>query len=171
MTVTTIGSFSVGDLVPGASLAVSAGVQGINDALPDITARLAALAAFSPLPVDFAASKAMALDIGANLQAAMTLGLSPPDISAQITAVTDLIAVLAAKVSAVNAQLEILTDLQASLDVESIAAYAYDGTKASLGSELGTAVGGGGTHVNALLLVATDSASWAGLSAIVRVTP
>jgi hypothetical protein len=171
MTVTTIGSFSVGDVVPGASLAVSAGVQGINDALPDITARLAALAAFSPLPVDFAASKAMALDIGANLQAAMTLGLSPPDISAQITAVTELIGVLAAKVSAVNAQLEILTSLQTSLAAESIAAYAYDGTRGAMASELGAAVGGGSGHVNAVLLVATDSPSWAGLSAIVKVTP
>lgn len=171
MTITALGSLSVGAAVPGVGVAVTAGIDGINGALPDIQARLAALQAFAPTPVDFTAQLALAQGTLGSVQAAITAGLPVPSISTQIAMVAALVADLLAAVAAVNAKLDILTNLQAPLDVGGVAAYAYDGQIGSLGAELGDAVGGGSSHANALALVAAAPATWTALSAVVKVTP
>lgn len=170
MTVTPLGIVAVGTAVPGASAAVVAGVAGINLALPDLAARIAALQGFQPQPVSFVAQLAIAQGTLASIQAAITLGLPVPDISAQIALVAAVVAELLATLAQMNAQLDILLALEAPLNAGSIAAYAYDGPIGNLGGELGAAVGGGGGHANALALVATDSASWAALSAVMKVS-
>jgi hypothetical protein len=171
MTILSLGALSVGGAVPGASVAVSAGIAGINGALPDIAARLTALAAFAPSPVSFTAQIALASASLVSVNAAITAGLPVPDIAVQLATVAAVVADLAAAVAAVNAQLSVLAALQAPLAVGGVAAYAYDGAIGSLGSELGAAVGGGGTHSNALALVTTDPTAWAAMSAVLKVTP
>lgn len=171
MTVTPLGTLSVAAVAPGAASAVIAGTAGINLALPDITARLAALQAFAPQPVSFVAELALAQGTLTSIQAALSLGLPVPDISAQIALVAAIVADLLATVAQVNTQLSILGSLEAALSADaSIAAYAFDGPRNALGSELSAAVGGGTGHANALALVTTDSASWIALSAVLKVS-
>lgn len=171
MTVTSLGTMAVGVAVPGASAAVVAGIVGVNLALPDLTARLAALQAFNPQPVSFVAELALAQGTLTSIQAALSLGLPVPDISMQIAIVAGIVADLLATLAQVNVQLGVLATLEGVLNSGSIAAYAFDGALNALGSELGAAVGGSGAHANALALVTTDSASWAALSAVLKVAP
>lgn len=171
MTITALGSMSVGAAVPGAAAAVTAGISGINGALPDILARIAALQAFAPTPVDFTAQLALAQGTLGSVQAAITAGLPVPDIAAQIAIVAAIVADLLAQVAAVNVQLDALVALQAPLAVAGVGAYVFDGQLGSLGGELAAEIGTGTAHANALVLVTTESTAWAGLSAIVKVTP
>jgi hypothetical protein len=170
VTVTALGSLSVGAAIPGAAAAVSAGMSGINLALPDMTARLAMLQAFSPQPVSLVAQLALAQGTLGSVQAALSLGLPVPDISAQIAMVAALVAELLASVVQINAQLSALVALQSVLAVGGVAAYAYDGTIGALGGELGAAVGVGAGHANALALVTTEPATWSALSAVLKVS-
>lgn len=171
MTITALGSLSVGAVAPGAAAAVGAGIAGIGLVLPDIMARLAALQAFVPQPVSFAAQLAVAEGTLASIQAAITLGLPVPDISAQLALIAAMVTDLLAAVNAINAQLELLVALQAPLAVAGVAAYAFEGTIGSLGGELGAAVGGGIGQARALLLVSTELATWNAMSAVLKVTP
>ena len=171
MTVTALGSLSVGAALPGAAAAVSAGMSGIGIALPDITARLAALQAITPQPVNFAAQLALAEATLGSINATISLGLPVPDISAQVALLAALIADLLAAVSSLNAQLAILTALQGPLAQAGVEAYAFDGPKSSLGSELSAAVGGSGAHANALALITTSGATWSAMGALLKVTP
>jgi hypothetical protein len=170
MTITALGTLDVGVAVPGALTAVGAGIAGINGALPDIQARIDALLAFTPSPVTFAAQLALAAQITASINDAISLGLPVPSISDQIAQVAAVIAALEAQVAAVNAQLTILTGLLAPLAVAGIDAYAFDGARNALGGELGTALGGSTAHANALVLVTTDPSAWAALGVIVKVS-
>ena len=171
MTITAIGTLDLSTAIPGAALGASAGLTGINAALPDIEARLDALIAFAPAPIDFAAQLTLAQSIVTSIQAGIALGLTPPDISVQIAAVEALIAVLVAQASLANAQVTILLGLQATLTAGGVAAYAYDGTIANFGSELATALGGSGAHCNALVLLTTVPATWAAMGDVLKVTP
>lgn len=177
MTITALGELSIGETIPGAAAVGVAGAAGINLALPDIQARLDALLAFSPAAVDFAAQLALAQQIVVSIQAAITAGLTPPSISAQIAAVGALIAELTAAVASIHAQLTIIVDFQALLSAAGIFAYAYDGQVDDLGDELDAEIGGGigggspTDHCNALVLVTSEGATWTAMGEIFQVTP
>lgn len=171
MTVTALGSLSVGDAVTGCTAAVNAGVTGIGAALPDLLARIAALQNFSPLPVSLDAQLVLAQQILAGVQSAIALQLPMPDISAQLAAVAALLAQLLAALSLANAQLDICTSLQGFLGAGGVDAYAFDGTVGNFGTELSAEIGVDIAHGNALVLLTRLPATWTALSAVVRVTP
>lgn len=171
MTITAIGTLDLATAIPGAALGASAGLTGINASLPDAEARLDALLAFSPAPIDFTAQLTLAQSIVTSIQSAIALGLTPPDISAQIAAVSALIATITAQVATANAQITILVDLQATLTAGGVAAYAYDGAINAFGSQLSTALGGSGAHCNALVLLTTVPATWTAMGEVLKVTP
>ncbi len=170
MTITALGEVSVGGAVPGCATAVVAGELGINAAMPDILARLAALASFVPLPIDFVADLALAGQIGASIQAGITAGLPVPDMSAQAAVVQALITALLAQVTSINLQLDALLALDAPLGVAGVALYAFDGARTSLGSELAAELGPVTAHANALVLVTSDPAAWLAISAVMKVS-
>lgn len=175
--ITPLGELSIGDTIPGAAAVGVAGAAGINAALPNITAQLEALAAFSPGAVDFVAQLALANSIVASVQAGITAGLTPPSLSVQVALIGAQIAALEAAALSINAQLSIILDFQALLSAAGIFAYAYDGDVADLGDELdaeiGAGVGGGlGTdHSNALVLLTSTGATWTAMGQIFQVTP
>jgi hypothetical protein len=168
MTVTALGTLTVGAAVPGMSTAITAGVAGINAVLPDLVSRLAMLAALPPIVPGFDAQLALATDMAASATSAMHLGLPLPDIAAALAAA---LAALEALVSLVQGQLATIVALQGPLASAGVGAYVFDGARDQLGYELGAAIGPGANHANALLLVTLDPAAWAALSAIVKVTP
>jgi hypothetical protein len=178
VTTTYVGGLSVGVAMPGLTAGLAAGVTGINSALPDIEARLAALLAFSPAPISFAASISLCQATLTGLQASLALGLPVPDISAQIAIVLALIGELEAALGLISAQLTIITDLQAVLAEAGLHVWHYNGAASSLGTGMTTALasgvpsgGGGGATVDALILVTELSATWGAVSATMKVTP
>lgn len=177
MTTVYIGSLSIGEAVPGAAAAAVAGAAGINAALPDILGRLAALAAFAPLPVDFTAQLALAEQMVASVTLGISLGIPVPSIAAQIAAIAALVADLLAAVASINASLEIVVAFQALLGAAGIHAYAYTGVTAGLGADLTTELaggvpGGGPTDAaNALVLITTTPATWTAMGEVFKVSP
>lgn len=177
MSVDYLGSLTIGAAVPGAFDASVAGEAGINAALPDISARLAALASFSPQLIDFSVSIGIATDIIANLNAAITAGITPPDFTAQIAIVAAIVADLEAVVLDIDAKLTIVVDFLSLLATAGVHAYAYSGQADALGGEFTTELAGGfpggaGTDsCNALLLATTDGATWTVMGSVFKTTP
>lgn len=175
--ITYVGNLSIGGAVPGAASAAIAGVAGINAALPDILARIAALQAFAPQPVSFVAQLALAQSMVSSVQAGIALGIPVPSIAAQIAAIAALVAELLAAVSAINVQLGIVTDFQALLGAAGLHLYAYAGQTGSLGPELSAALatgipGGSPTDsAHALVMVTTVPATWTAMSHVFKVVP
>jgi hypothetical protein len=177
MTIAYLGSLSVGTAVPGASAAITAGLSGINTALPLLADQLAALQAFIPAPISFAAQLALAQNMVLSINAAITAGLPVPDLAAQIAIILAQIAALIAQLASIQAQVDILTALQSPLAAAGVHGYAFDGQTNQLGSELGGELasgvpGGSGTdHANALVLVTTIGATWDAMGLILKVSP
>ena len=177
MSITNLGTLSLAVAVPGAAAGVAAGLAGLNLALPDIEARLAALAGFTATPGDFAADLAIANSIVASITAGMTAGLSPPSIGAQIAIIAALVATLEAAVLAVSAELDVVLDLQTLLGTGGVFAYAYAGQADALGAALTTELasgfpgGSGADATNALILATSTSATWEAMSSLFKMTP
>lgn len=178
MTLLYVGELTIGEALPGAAAAAAAGISGINGALPDIQARLTALAAFSPAPINFATQLTLAQSIVTSIQAGITAGLPVPDISAQIAAISALIAELLATVTVINGQLDIVLTFQGLLAAAGVHVYAYSGRADQLGPELDTELaggvpgGGGGSEAcNALALITTVGATWDAMGEVFQVTP
>lgn len=178
MTVDYLGSLTLEAAIPGAAAAALAGEAGIGLALPDIQARLEALASFAPTPVDFSASIALAQSIIANIQAAAALGITPPSLDAQIAIVAGIVADLQAAVVSINAQLTIVVDFLNLLTAAGVHGYVYSGTVGNLGGELSVELAGGvpggagaGEACNALVLVTTSSGTWATMGQVFKTTP
>lgn len=171
MTITSLGSLSVGGVVPGAVTACVEGDAGISAAIPDIQARIAACAQFSPAEISFAAQLTLAGQILASINSCLALGLVPPSISAQIVAMTNLMAELLATLNSVQAHAGVLADLQVSLGAVGVEAYAYDGLVGNLAAELAVELGADSDHCNALIQIVRAPAVWAAFSNIMKVTP
>jgi hypothetical protein len=177
VSVTYCGELTISQATPGAATGVAAGVTGINAALPDIAARLAALQAFAPAPVSFTAQLALAQATLTGIQAGIAAGLTPPDISAQIAAVAALIAELLAAVTSINAQLTVLTDLQSLMAAAGVHVYAFAGQVNAAGGEIATELsgglpGGGPTDAaSALLLITTTGATWTAMQSFFKTSP
>jgi hypothetical protein len=153
MTVTSLGEMSVGAAIPGA-------IAALNLALPDAQARLDALLAFQPGAVSFQANLALAAQITAATTAAMSLGITPPSLDAQIALILELVASLRAQLAAIAA-------FQAMISA-GVYAYKYDGNTSTFGSELGAALGGHppGEQSTAIVLGATSVASASAMAAV-----
>src|SRR5690606_12133709 len=103
LTVTHVGTMTLGSALPTAATAQLELDASIAVVLPEIQAKLAALVAVNLVPPTLAASLDTALQIVANIEAAISLGAPPLDF--QAAAVYELIATLQGQ----------LVDLQASL--------------------------------------------------------
>lgn len=159
MTVRRLGILTLGECVPIAASAVGA-------VLPEIQAKLAgaleAQARLAITPPTLAVSLDAAVALVAALEASIAIGLPALDFQ-----VAGLIAVIAE----LQAQISILLALELTLGTPGIAAYAYEGPAAPLGSELQGAVDndfGPTAPANALLLVATDAGAWAAMQTALR---
>lgn len=171
MTVTSLGSLSVGAAIPGATLAIDAGIGGITPTLDELTARLSALGDFNPVTLPLPAQLLLAESFAASITAAIGLGIVAPDISAQIAIVAAQVAALIAQLAAIQAQLDLLIALQSPLAVAGIDAYAFAGPRDQFGSELSAAIGAGGTAAHGLALVTASGAAWTALSTFLKVAP
>lgn len=169
MTTAYLGGLDVGAACPGAVACASAGVAGINGAVPDLEARILALQGFVPTPTTLA-------DLLANAQAtvqgilnAIAAGVQIPDISAQFAIVAEQLAVLQLQLDLVNQQLGIILALQPYFSVGGLHAYTFDGSTGNLGTELDAAIATEGAPsgaTKALLICATTPEAWDALSAI-----
>lgn len=173
MTVTALGEMTVGAAMPGAQAAAAAGVEGIGAVAPDLDVQVSALAGFVPQPISLSAQLSIAQQTLASVQAAITASLPIPDLAAQAAATAAITASLQVRLTLAQVQLAYCVELQATLDSGSVAAFAYSGARGSIGAELGAAVavpGQSAQHVNAVLLVTKDPATWSALSAVLKVT-
>jgi hypothetical protein len=177
VTLTYVGELSLSAALPAPANVALAGSTGIGLALPDILQRLEALAAFSPSPVSFTASLALAQSIVESISKAIALGIVPPSMASQIAQVSALVSELLANVQTINGHLEVITDFQSLLTAAGVHVYAFDGEVDDLGAELAAALAGGvpgGTptqHSNALVMVTTLAATWSAMAQIFKVTP
>lgn len=171
MTLLALGELTVGGAVPGCVSAVAEGTAGINAALPDIQARIAALFAFTPsATIDYSAQLIAAQQIVAALQAAILAGQVAPSLSAQVDAAAALRADLLVSLGHINANLSVLAALNVALGPLGVAAYAYDGDVGDLAFELDDELGVDGDHCNALVLVVRAPDVWAAFSQIMKVS-
>jgi hypothetical protein len=172
-----LGSLSIGAAVPGGAAAAVAGAAGINLALPDIQARIAALASFAPLPPSLTADLVTANQILASIQAAITIGITPPSLSAQIAIVAGIVADLSAAVLSIDAQLSLILGFQSLLATAGVHGYTYAGRADQLGADFTTALasgfpgGAGADATNAILLATTIGATWTAMGGVFKVTP
>lgn len=169
--ITPLGTLTLAVALPGADAAATAGIAGINGALPDIQSRIAALSAFAPTPISYPIDKAAAVSIQGSIQLAIDSGIPAPSLSAQIAIVQALVTALNAIVTAVNANLTIVTNFAALLAAGGVAAYAFDGAQNVLGSELAAALGGSTAHANAIVLVTQNGATWTSMQGVFKTAP
>lgn len=177
MSLAYLGSLTLSAAVPAGEACAVAGAAGINAALPDIAARLAALAAFSPSPPSFSADLALAGQIITSINAAIALGLTPPSLSAQLAIVAALVADLQAAVLAINAQLAIVVGFSSLLATGGVFGYAYTGAANGLGAALTTQLATGfpggapGDSSHALVLATTSGGTWTAMQSVFKTTP
>jgi len=163
MTVTHIGSLTLGETIPGPVAAISATV-------PDLQAQVSALVAFKPAAINFAADLELAESIVASLKAGISAGITPPSIDAQI-------GIVASQLAALRLKLESVLSLTNLFGAAGVHAYAYAGAVNAFGGELGAELTGGlpggapTDNANALVLVTTTPATWDALSQVFKVTP
>ena len=177
MSATFIGELTIGEAVPGAAVACAAGVGGINGALPDIEARLAALSGFSPQPFSFAAQLLQAQQIVASIQFAITAALPAPSFDEQIATVVALVAQLEAQIVAINAQLSLVVGVQNALLTGHLFAYSALNQAQLVGADLSASLaaglpGGAPTDTcNALLLITSTTTTWDVMRVLFKVEP
>ena len=169
-----VGSMSIGVAVPAGLSACVAGTAGINLALPDIEARLAALASFSPSLGSFAVDLELANQMIASINAAISVGITPPSISVQLALIAGLIADLSAQIVSINAQLSIIVDISGLLATAGLHVYSYRGAVGSFGGTFTTELSSGfpgGTILedcNALVLATSSSVAWTAMQSVFK---
>lgn len=158
--ITPLGTFKLSVLLPGV-------VAALALAVPDLQARVDALLAFSPGEIDLTASLSLAESIIADLTAALTLGITPPSIAAQIAIIAGILEGLQANLSAILAFQNLLVS-------GGVFAYAYDGNINNAGSELGAQLAvdypgaAGNAHCNALILGTQIGATWTAMGGVFK---
>ncbi|WP_437647875.1 hypothetical protein [Sorangium sp. So ce362] len=167
--ITDLGSLTLGAVVPGAAAAAAATVVACDVAAPDVSGQLTALASFAPVAeLSFAAQLEIAQSIVANIQEAITLGLTPPSLSLQAEIAADITADLTAKLGTIEAQVAIAAALQALLATGGVRLLRFAGAQNAFGGELGTALGGAATNANALVLLTTSGAAWSAVQGVLK---
>jgi len=157
--------------MPGVGLALTAGIEGILGALPQIKAELDALASFTATPISFEADIAIAQQLIVGLTAALSAGITPPSIDAQIAIIQARVAALLAIIASINANLQIVINTKSLLDAAGLFVYIYNGQVDQFGpeftTELSGGVGGGPTQqCNAMVMLTTTPATWTALSGL-----
>jgi len=177
MSLTYLGSLSIGSLIPLGAAAGAAAVAAVQLSIPELKARLEALASFAPTPGSFAADISVAQSIIASIEAAIAVGLEAPSLDAQIAIVAALVAELRAALATIDAQLSVVTGFLALLETGGVFAYAYSGDADALGGALTTELasgfpGGGPTDpTNAIIYATTTPDTWTSMSAVFKVVP
>lgn len=174
MSVSYLGSLTLGAVSPGSASAAAAGTAGISAALPDIQARIAAMVSFAPTPVDFAASITLAQSTIASIQSALAFGISPPSIDAQIATIAAELAALQVQLASIETQLAVVADFSAVLETPGVHAYAYVGPVNQMGSDVSATLSGGfpggtaGDNANALILGTSSPTTWAAMGQVFK---
>jgi hypothetical protein len=163
-----LGTLGLEDAIPGADALATAGSTGITLAIPTLRAQIAACQGFNPQPFSFAVALQQAQLTVQSLQLAISLGLSVPDIGAQIAAMSEQLNALLASLQLVNDQLSIIEDYRLRLSAGTIEAYAYDGALDAAGSDFTAEFSGRPEHANGIFLVATDPIAWLSLGTILK---
>jgi hypothetical protein len=151
-----VGGMSIGGALPGVTAALAL-------AQPDLEGRVGAMLQFSPVVFNFAADIALLEGTMLSLKAAITAGVEPPSLDVQF----DLMKLLLD---------ELLQSLQAVLDFQNILTnagvhvYTYTGVDGGLVPG-GFPGGSGSDNCNAIILATSSGATWAGMSAVFKVTP
>lgn len=171
MTITALGTLSIGAAVPGFAAAIDAGTKGIDAALPDLQDRIASLQAFAPAPFNFAASQALALATLDSIKAGIAGGLPAPSLTAQIDIMGVEIAKLLTELAKAQAQVTILTSLHDTLAAAGISAFAFAGNGNALGGEIGAELAAWTGSAKALVLVTASTATWNAMATVFKVTP
>lgn len=176
MTARYLGQLTVGGALPGGVALAAAGSAGISAALPSLNEQLAALVAYVPAPIDFAAQLATLKAMILAVETSIALGLPAPSVSVQVAEIGRLIASLRGQIASVSAQLEVITRFQAAFGAGGVHAVAFDGPAGAMAAELAgvlatTAGLGAGDDAHAVLLATTVPATWAALAALFKVAP
>jgi len=157
-----IGSLTLGGVLPSALtvIAASMGVSGgANvDLQASIGLQLSAMAGFAPMgTLDFSALLTLAAQVVANVQMALTLGVTPPSVNM----VVDLNIML-------NALLAIVMGVYGLFVKAGVRLLTYDGPQNLFGSELSTALGSDTSQCYGLVL--TTQTAWSAIGQVFRVT-
>jgi hypothetical protein len=175
VTIAYLGELTIGQALSGVAVGLDAGAVGINAALPDIAARIAALeealALLVPQPTTPAAQLALAQQIIVGIN--MSFGLPLPSLSEQMAMLTAQLTSLLSQVAAVHAQLDLISVLRAGLGAGGLHALAYAGSAGAFGTEAGAALTehvGAPAAAQALVLATTQPATFAALSQLARVS-
>lgn len=167
--ITDLGSASLTIIVPGAAGATVAISVVCGIAAPDVSAQLTALASFTPsLNLSFAAQLDIAASIVTNLNAAITAGITPPSLDAQIALSLDIIADLQTKLLLIEAQAAIGIALSGLLANGSVRTLVYSGPQDDFGSELSAELGAPTTSCNGIVLLTSNGTSWTAMQSIFR---
>ncbi len=168
----------MGAALPGLSIGLAAGFDGINLALPDIQARLDALLAFHVTPFSFSASLQLAVDIVANIQAAISIGLPSISIDAQLALVLELIGQLKITIGLIRFQLSIILDLQGLLVNAGAHLWHYSGAASALGADMTATLAagvpggsGGAANIDALIMATELPVTWSAIASILKTVP
>lgn len=152
-----VGALTIGAIVPVALTATAAATAAINASLPSLQARVAGLvqlaASLQLTPPSLSANLTAAADLLASLQAAVTLGL--PGVEFQVAGVATLLATLQVQVAALEASLSLIAGIEATLGGAAVHLYSLTGPVAEVGTGVQSALApglpsGGGAALDVL---------------------
>lgn len=152
--ITELGEMTLGALQPQLTAVLAVEISSLEAQLAGALQAQVGLVLTPPTLIGQVAAIA---ELAAAVAAAIILGV--PDVSFQLAAVVDLIAVL-------EAQLALLAEFTAALAVGGVSVYSFDGLTGAFGSELDVTLGDGfaggdaDTPANALILATTSGATW-----------
>lgn len=171
MTVTALGSVSIGVAIPIAIEVNAALLIACDIAFPNVSAQITAMASFTP-HVDLGLSEILLLAESAveNVQAAIAAIPPIPTISldAQIALAASITLTLQLQLLAIEAQLALQLTVSGLLATAGVSLYVFDGANNVFGSELATALGGATTHTNAIVLLTQSGVTWTAMQAVFK---
>lgn len=169
MAFTSLGEYTLGEVVPVALEATAAATLSLNAQLPQLQAKLAALAQLQAnvalKPPNILATIQLLTTLIGSLQAAIAVGT--PSLTVDATALLAVIAEITTLIGSLSAQLGIVAGIEASLGGASVHLLKFDGTVSEL------APGGvpglsGSADVQALVQVAASSVAWDAMAAVFK---
>lgn len=172
MTVSHLGSVTLGAAVPAALAAQGSIDLAVGVSLPEIQAKLAGLLAANLVPPTLAASLTTALQVVAGIQAAITLGLPPIDF--QAAAIAEVIVLLQDQLALLQAQASFSIALGTTLGASGIHLCKYEGEVGQFGTQLqqecsdGFPGGSASDETLALILAGTTPEAIAALIAMFK---
>lgn len=164
MTTTYVGGMTIGEEIPGA-------VEAVVAAVGDVQARLDAIVDFGAAIIVIPPSIEADLEVAASIIANLQLAIEPPSIALQAQILADVMAALAAQLSAFAA-------LMGLFATAGIHVWHYNGRADTLGAEMTTELsggvpggGGGAADINALIIATELSATWTAMQGVFKTAP